>query len=160
MILPMSDALAERIAAWAYPGEFAVYGFRPDEECLRELTNGTYYATVGAGGEPEGYYCFGPSARIPAAEADVYDDHFLDVGLGREPSLCGGGTGAAFVRAGLDFAEDRFHASAFRLTVAAFNLRAVRAYEKAGFRIIRTVTHRRSGLPFRVMTFESRNDKP
>jgi len=61
----MTAAHAERIAGWTYPGEYAVYSFARDEETVRELLDGSYFARLAGGGELTGYYCFGASARIP-----------------------------------------------------------------------------------------------
>ena len=49
------------------------------------------------------------------------------------PDLTGQGRGFDFVRAGLSFARGAYAPPAFRLTVAAFNRRAIRVYERAGF---------------------------
>lgn len=156
MIAPMTAAHAEDIAGWTYPGEYAVYSFTRGEETLRELLCGSYFVRLSEGGELTGYFCFGASARIPAVEEGAYGADLLDVGLGMRPDLCGKGGGAAFLAEGLDFARSRFGAAKFRLTVAAFNRRAIRAYEKAGFAIERKITHRKSGAAFYVMTAEGR----
>jgi [ribosomal protein S18]-alanine N-acetyltransferase len=42
------------------------------------------------------------------------------------------------VRAGLRFALEVYSPPAFRLTVAAFNRRAIRVYERAGFETVET----------------------
>ena len=152
MIVPMTTAHAVEIAGWTYPGEYAIYSFTRDEETLRELLDGSYFTRLSDDGELTGYYCFGASARIPAAEEDAYVADLLDVGLGMRPDLCGKGGGAAFLAEGLDFARTRFGVADFRLTVAAFNLRAIRAYEKAGFLAACKITHRTTGMKFRVMT--------
>ena len=48
-------------------------------------------------------------------------------------NIAGRGLGAEVVVAGLRFAKDAYSPPTFRLTVAAFNLRAVRMYERAAF---------------------------
>ena len=62
----------------------------------------------------------------------------LDIGLGLRPDLTGRGLGHDFVTFGLDFARSAFAPPAFRLLVATFNRRAIRVYEKVGFRPVRT----------------------
>ena len=61
-------------------------------------------------------------------------------GLGLRPDLTGRGLGLAFVTAGLDFAIERFEPSRFVLDVAEFNERAIRVYERVGFRRTGTKT--------------------
>lgn len=77
-----------------------------------------------------------------------------DMGLGMRPALCGKGEGYSFVISGIDFAQDRFNASEFRLTVAAFNSRAIRMYNKIGFRVSQEVTHGITERTFLVMITE------
>jgi RimJ/RimL family protein N-acetyltransferase len=82
----------------------------------------------------------------------------VEYGLGLRPDLTGRGLGLAFFRRGLDFARERFDATRIVLNVAAFNQRAIRVYERAGFR--RTGEHIRTferwgAVPFIEMELET-----
>ena len=65
------------------------------------------------------------------------------------PDLTERGLGAEFLRAGLRFAREVYSPPAFRLTVAAFNRRAIRAYERAGFETVETFGAEREWLLMR-----------
>ena len=91
-----------------------------------------YHSVYIEDGDLAGYFCFGEDARVPAGRRlGVYErESALDVGLGMRPDLAGRGLGAGFVLAGLSGPPT------FRLTVAAFSLRAVRMYERVGFEAV------------------------
>ena len=99
-----------------------------------------------------GFYCFGSSAQVPAGNKyKVYDDiDFLDIGLGMRPELCGSGRGYEFFLEGVEFARKIFPSKKLRLTVAAFNNRAISLYKKIGFREV--ISFDRKGTDG-VMTF-------
>ena len=61
-------------------------------------------------------------------------DDTLDYGLGLRPDLTGRGLGLDFFRSGLEFGRARYCATRVRLFVAAFNERAIKVYERCGFR--------------------------
>ena len=139
---PMTEADARAILAWRYDGPYAVYNCPPNEveDAVRawlDPANGCY-AVRETSGDLVGYCCFGPDARVPGG--DYADDSALDVGLGLRPELTGKGLGLSFVQAVVAFAVEHLHRSYLRLTVAAFNQRAIRVYERAGFRTTHTFT--------------------
>jgi len=150
MFTPMTPRSAREISRWTYPAPYDLYSFDGSAEVLEELLNGDYYQSL-AGGRLTGYACFGPSARIPTAEPETYGGDALDVGLGLSPGLCGQGRGLPFLTGALAFASEAFRPSQFRLAVAAFNRRAIRVYERAGFREQARVHHARSGAEFLLM---------
>ena len=96
-IIPMTAELAAEIAAWKYPGEYAVYN-REEGSSTDELLEGGSYALLNSARELIGFYQFGAGARIPAIEEDVYPEGPLDMGLGLRPDICGLGFGEPFVQ--------------------------------------------------------------
>lgn len=145
-IIPMTSEFAAEIAGWKYPGEYAVYNMDGSADGL-----GGSYALLNSARELIGFYQFGQEARIPAVEEGAYPDGPVDMGLGLRPDLCGLGLGEPFVRSGVKWAREELCAKAIRLTVAKFNMRARRVYERCGFSEVRAVTHRASGEAFLVM---------
>jgi len=123
---PMTTPFAASIAQWHYPDEYAFYDLDQDpedrEEFLNPATwNGRLFAVLDEQGDLVGFFSF-----ERARDA-------VEIGLGLRPDLTGLGHGEAFVRAGLRFARRRFGRSTFRLSVAVFNRRAIRLYERVGF---------------------------
>ena len=127
---------AEEISRWCYPEPYATYGGDPSSVPGLLDPRYNYHAVTGPDGELVGYFCFGADATVPAGRRlGLYDDDALDVGLGMRPDLTGRGLGPDFVRAGLRFAQRAYSPPAFRLTVAAFNKRAIKVYEAVGFEV-------------------------
>ncbi len=134
----ITAADAERISRWRYPEPYGMYNGDPSSVAGLLEPRYRYHAVTDANGDLVGYFCFGPDATISEGRRlGLYADDALDVGLGMRPDLAGQGLGLDFVLAGLDFARETYAPSAFRLTVAAFNRRAVKVYERAGFQTIR-----------------------
>ncbi len=134
---PMTEADARAMTEWRYEGAYAFYDLAPDDlaELLGELP--AYVAATDETGELLGFFSFGPGAQTPGGHrAGLYAEGALDIGLGLRPDLTGRGLGQSFVRAGLDYARTHVTPAPaqFRLSVATFNDRAIRAYERAGFR--------------------------
>ena len=148
-IVPMTGELAAQIAAWEYPGEYAVYNM---DGSVDGLLDGSSYALLNSARELVGFYQFGQEAKIPAAEDGAYPGGPTDMGLGLRPDLCGLGFGEPFVQSGIRWAREELHAGTLRLTVAEFNVRARRVYERCGFTEVCAVTHRVSGDIYFVMT--------
>jgi len=151
-ITDMTKEYARIISGWKYGGIYSIYD--ESEENIDDFMNGSHFAYVDADQELVGYFCFGKDARIPTVEQNVYDDDFIDVGLGLKPDLCGNNLGLTFLNKGMQYARDLYDTSNFRLTVAAFNERAIKVYERAGFCLEREVTHLQSNQKFLIMKHE------
>lgn len=154
---PMTEEAARAVLAWRYEGIYAFYNADPHDlhNGLQAMLDGSYYAATDEQGALVGVFCFGAPAQVPGGHLyGLYADDALDIGLGLRPDVTGRGLGHAFLTAGLDFARQRFAPATFRLSVAAFNQRAIRLYVKAGFQAVATfVSPTRNGeASFLLMT--------
>lgn len=129
---------AKIISRWIYPEPYSIYSMDESDSCINELLNNDYFSVSDCEDNLVGYYCFCESAQVPAGkQLGTYDNkNITDIGLGMKPNLCGKGLGFDFLCNCLKFARNQLSAKGFRLTVAAFNERAVKVYEKAGFKKI------------------------
>ncbi|RLQ89830.1 GNAT family protein [Planomicrobium sp. Y74] len=124
----MTQQQAEEIAAcWRYSGEYSFYDMDADPEDLAEFLNpeernNTYFSVI-QNGEVIGFYSFTQTA-----------DDTVDIGLGMKPDLTGNGRGSEFLKAGMEFATTTYNPRKITLSVAAFNKRAIKVYEKMGFK--------------------------
>jgi ribosomal-protein-alanine N-acetyltransferase len=153
---PMDEVSAREIFAWRYDPPYDFYNPKPDatDARIRHLLDPSksYYAISDKAGSLVGYCCFGADAQVPGGS---YGEAALDIGLGMRPSLTGQGRGLGFFTGILDFARREFAPSRFRVTVAAFNRRAMRVYEKAGFRPVQRFGRSGDGIEFVIMTSRS-----
>jgi ribosomal-protein-alanine N-acetyltransferase len=146
-IVPLTRAHAEDIRTWSYDPPYDVYdmaGAESDE--LLDPAAGLH--AVLADDRLIGFRSFGPDGRVPGWG---YDDSALDTGGGLRPSLTGQGLGRSVISAGLAFGRARFAPPAFRVTVASFNLRALRTVESLGFERVASFAAARDGRPFEVL---------
>ena len=149
---PMDRPTAQDVLRWRYDPPYDLYNVEPDETheflCVLLDAQNRYYYITDAEGELVAYSCFGPEARVAGGD---YTAPRLDIGLGLRPDLTGRGQGLSYAEAVLDFARDTFPASVFRVTVASFNKRALRVWEKAGFKVSERFRRKRDGRDFVVL---------
>lgn len=125
-IRPMTQQDAHTIQAWTYEAPYDFYNQEVSAEGLDELM--VYQAVHD--GALIGFYCLGTYAQVPN-DTYVYEDTHTDIGLGLHPDRTGRGHGRPFVR--LVMQEAAREGKPLRLTVAAFNRRAIHLYEQLGF---------------------------
>lgn len=132
----MNSDEAKEISKWTYQEPYSMYNMDEGDSCINELLNDSYFSVKDEYNNLIGFYCLGVSAQVPAGKQfGVYNDnHFTDIGLGIKPSFCSQGLGFNFLCYGLEFAQNKLSITGFRLTVAAFNKRAIKIYERIGFK--------------------------
>lgn len=65
-----------------------------------------------------------------------YIEEFFCVGVQMRPDITGKGFGTEFVKSVIDFGKQKYNFSYIDLTVAKFNKRAIKIYERLGFKVV------------------------
>lgn len=130
----MNEEFAIEILDWKYELPYDFYNNELNPQSLKELLEDSYYVVVDDHKKIVGYFCIGDCAKVPiGVHFGAYNEEFIDIGIGMNPTLTGKGNGATFFSFILKFIEENFLTVPFRLTVASFNKRAIHLYEKFGF---------------------------
>ena len=128
----MTADYAADMATWRYPAPYHCYDMAgTDPVSLLDPTSG-FYALVDETGLI-GFRSFGLDGRVPGGS---YDASALDTGGGLRPELTGKGLGSEAISTGLMFGQRWFSPPAFRMTIAAFNVRAQTVVQSLGFTAI------------------------
>jgi len=137
-LIPMNAEYAKTITTtWAYGGQFAIYDYTKPDEAAHVSDPGNWgtrvFAVLDGAGDLIGECTI---------TRDLDPDDELWFGFGLRPNLTGQGRGPEFVDACVKFAVDfhQYPGEFIRLGVAAFNKRAIRCYQKAGFEEFRRHT--------------------
>ena len=152
ILLPMDQDDAETVSRWRYEEPYAFYNSDADPDDLADLRDpeqreGSLFSAYDERGILAGFFEFTANGST------------IEIGLGLRPDLTGKGIGLGFLLAGMEFARKRFAAKDFQLSVATFNRRAIRLYEKAGFQPARTFMQDTNGGQYEFLRM-SHPEKP
>lgn len=147
---PMTDDAVRELSRWRYGGEYAVY----DESSYEEKR---------AKGSPlldpdhrERYTCFYEDGvlmgyiNLARMEGAVY------FGIALAPAYCGRGYGPKVTALAVAMAREKWPSLPLRLIVREWNARAIRCYEKAGFRPAGHVTRVTPTGPAEFLVMEAK----
>ena len=125
-VVPMTEEFAGEIAEWRYEFPYEWYDTANDPRRVELFSSAVQReglrAIVGDDGTLVGFFNF------------VRESNEVRIGLGMRPDLTGQGLAQPFIEAGLAYARAQWEPLRFRLWVARWNERALRAYRRAGFR--------------------------
>lgn len=130
-MVPLEIQHAKQLCEWLYEPPYQLYGWSSWEDMQRDgiefgdpvLRQLQYFAIVNQQSEFIGFAQLFPILGVTR------------LGLGLRPDLCSHGRGAAFAKFIAEETRLRAPQDAIDLEVLTWNWRAIRAYEKAGFRI-------------------------
>ena len=126
----LTQANADQIAReWHYSDMYSFYDMQNDPEDFEEIITprlraNKYYQILDDKDELVGYFCL-----------ERLSEEKVEVGLGLRPDLTGRGLGLNFVKEIEAFIQNNFNYKLIILSVASFNKRAIKVYQRAGFKI-------------------------
>lgn len=118
---PLSDQAAADISAWVYGGEYAIYDGKSSGVLLNPKQR--YQFT-----------CFYLRDALVGYIRLLDQGDRVCFGIGLAPALCGRGYGQRIARQAIALSRAQYPGKPLVLEVRSWNRRAVRCYEKAGFR--------------------------
>ena len=153
LVQSLAPEHALAILTWRYLPPYDGYNFDPhtaqaDLDYLLDPQN-AFCAILNQSGELEGYCSFGLDGQVPGGD---YKAEALDIGMGIRPDLVGQGRGKDYAQAVIRYGAEHYGARLLRVTIATFNTRAQRVWQKLGFEPIETFIKTNSEETFVVMT--------
>ena len=127
---PLTKETVAEMSRWEYEAPYDAYSFKGhhDEYLLDESIWGVEQ------------FCLTYDGIVLGQVACQYEEDNLWVGWSMAPEFTGQGNGAAFVsRCVQEIRRVKDHTGRILLRVSARNKRAIKAYQKAGFRYVETI---------------------
>lgn len=152
---PVNRSQANEYVSWQYPDPYSIYNFQESDkayevECMLKEDSKSF--AVFNEEEFVGVRSFGDDGKVPGG---TYDNEYQDTGGALRPDLTGKGLGERVIRAGLTFGANRFGFDRYRVTVAAFNERALTVCKRIGFTESLRFQRETDGETFVILLLES-----
>lgn len=157
---PLSAEDLPCLLTWQYEPPYEIYNLgngSTDAEALTEAADYfldpvyQFYSMVdAASGKVTAVVSYGLDGQVGGGD---YSEEALDIGLAVRPDLTGQGMGGDFVGAAIVFAMQTFHPHKLRVTIADFNGRARRVWEKYGFQPVRSFHSQANDMAFTILTY-------
>jgi len=145
---PMTQKEAVHITEqWHYEGEYSFYDVAADKEDMEEFLDSEQR-------EGKSFSVYYDGSLIGFFSFNKPEPGVVDIGLGMRPDLTGKGQGKSFLEEGIDFARNSFVPQKMTLSVATFNERAIKVYERVGFKKIKTFMQDTNGSTFEFVKME------
>lgn len=125
----LSDAAKRQICAWNYDGDYAIYNL-PSYEEMKARQRGFMNEAAA-----QDYYGFWDGDTLVGYIKLTETGAAVAIGIGVKPDLCNKGYGQQVMEITAGIAKQLYPGKPLYLEVRTWNTRAIRCYEKAGFRI-------------------------
>lgn len=131
---PMNEEYARQITEWNYEGEYSDYNLPSYEECK----NKKYGITREDRWNNYIVYTINNEVVFYSNMKEM-DNNKLYIGVGLKPEYCGKGLGNFFLNDSINEMKKIYPEKTLFLEVRSWNKRAIKSYEKLGFKITNTV---------------------
>ena len=149
---PADENSAREFVQWQYESPYDIYNCPPEkvEKAIQYNidSENSVFAMFDENETLVGYCSYGSDAQVPGGD---YSEEALDIGMMIKPELTGQGLGTAFAGKVIENGLNKYKPRVLRVTIAAFNKRAIRAWEKNGFQHFQTFNREGDGTEFVVM---------
>ena len=116
------------ISEWKYGGEYAVYDLPPYEEQIKTHS--------GFANPKNNFYSFTDGDDLIGYINLTERETGVFLGIGVNPAFCDRGHGQKICKAACELSRRSYPGKQIYIEVRTWNIRAVRCYEKAGFRTV------------------------
>ncbi len=123
-----SENDAKHIATWKYNGIYSFYD--------NDKTEAKKEWALNIHNEENAFVIYNEKNELIGNCSFDYDEGQIMLGVQMKPDLTGKGMGTEIVETILNFGREKYKFNNIELLVAKFNKRAIRVYEKLGFKII------------------------
>ena len=124
----MNIIAAKSICLWQYPKPYDIYNYMSFDDAVKKdspLLKEEY---------KNNYLCFFENDTLTAYINIYKKDCKIFIGIGVAPDYCGKGLGKTYLKKGIAEAESRYPESEIWVEVRSWNERAIKCYEKCGFK--------------------------
>ena len=154
---PLTAEQVSQILAWCYPPPYDIYNMGKETADPLALIEAIdyflqpqfhFYAMLRQpAGELVAFCSFGSDGQVGGGD---YSVEAIDIGMGVRPDLTGHGLGSLFVGEAIDFACQTFAPPRLRVTIASFNHRAQKVWQRHGFKQVQQFYSQFGERPFTV----------
>lgn len=130
----MKENYAKQITEWNYDGNYSSYNLPSYDVCVKnhygitQIDKQKNYVVYTINDEVIFYF-----------NMKLMDSGKVYIGVGLKPEYCGKGFGNYFLNDSVKLAKEKYPNAILFLEVRSWNKRAIKSYEKIGFKIVRTV---------------------
>lgn len=150
VIKNMNDEILREIISWRYEDKYSEYNMESYDmlksrgSSITKAENSNNYLCYFKNGELIGY-----------TNTTLKKNGDLFLGIGLAPKYCGNGLGCNILKNSIAVAKERYPNSKITLQVRSWNERAIKCYEKAGFKFIKKdIIEDHNGIPTEFIFME------
>lgn len=155
----MNEKYACIIQKWEYEGEYAIYNYANSESLFEPANWDNIYAVLDENNDLVGEVTF--YSKTSDEVENSFEASNMFYGQGMRPDLTGKGYGPELITQALKFGINKYNykRKCIFLDVLFFNKRAIKAYEKCGFRFDKRYSQEYDGVKYDFIRMYYKNPK-